>query len=232
MKLYGMEKLSLVDFDAHTAATVFTGGCNFFCPYCHNGGLVVLDRNAPYIEESEVLAYLEKRSKLLDGLVITGGEPTLHSDLPDFCRRVKDKGYEIKLDSNGTNPSMLFRLIDDKLVDYIAMDIKNSPAKYPLTCGERVDERMLERVRESVKLLLNGKVGYEFRTTAVKELHERQDFEAIGEWIAGADRYFLQRFRASDGCLSKDFTEISPLDASEFLKIVAPHVKYASLRNY
>lgn len=230
MKFYGLEKLSLVDYDGYTAATVFTGGCNFYCPYCHNGGLVVVDKSAVCIPEEKILEYLTKRKGLLDGLAITGGEPTLHKELPDFIARVKDIGYSVKLDSNGTNPDMLNTLIEKNLLDYVAMDIKNSPEKYPSTvCRPNLD---LKPINESIALLLQGKIGYEFRTTATNEQHTDSDFLAIGEWIKGAEKYFLQKFRDTGGCLELGYSALSEEKATACLEIVKPFVQFASLRGY
>lgn len=230
MKFYGLEKLSLVDYDGRTAATVFTGGCNFACPYCHNAGLVFLDKNAVCIPENDVLEYLTKRKGLLDGLTITGGEPTLHRDLPDFCARVKAIGYDVKLDTNGTSPAMLAELTEKKLVACVAMDIKNSPSKYPLTAG--MENADVEAVKESAALLMRGGCAYEFRTTVVRELHEESDFFAIGEWLRGAEKYFLQKFRNTGGCLSEGYSEVSEETAQGYRDILSLFIKNVSLRGY
>lgn len=230
MKLFGLEKLSLVDYDGHTAATVFTGGCNFRCPYCHNGSLVELEKNPYLIDEEEIIAYLTKRKGLLDGLTVTGGEPTLHKDLPDFIRKVKDTGYDVKLDSNGTNPEMLKYLARENLVDYIAMDIKNSPAKYAATIGKQNYD--LSAVNESVEFLKKGTVKYEFRTTAIAELIDESDFFAIAEWLDGTDKFFLQKYRDTDGCLTHGFSAIPEETAQKYVDIVGKKVKLAALRGY
>lgn len=230
MKLFGLEKLSLVDYDGHTAATVFTGGCNFRCPYCHNGSLVELEKNPYLIDEEEIIAYLTKRKGLLDGLTVTGGEPTLHKDLPDFIRKVKDIGYDVKLDSNGTNPEMLKYLARENLVDYIAMDIKNSPSKYAATIGKQNYD--LSAVNESVEFLKKGTVKYEFRTTAITELIDESDFYSIAEWLDGADKFFLQKYRDTDGCLTHGFSAIPEETAQKYVDIVGKKVKLAALRGY
>lgn len=230
MKLYGLEKLSLVDYDGHTAATVFTGGCNFCCPYCHNGSLVNLEKDPYTIDEEEVLSYLKTRARLLDGLTVTGGEPTLHADLPDFLHKVKLIGYDIKLDTNGTNPDMLAKLIDAGLIDYVAMDIKNSPDKYAVTVGRnKID---YDKIDASVALLKKGLVPYEFRTTAVAELSEEADFEKIADWLEGADKYFLQKYRDIEGCLAHGFSPLDEETASRYVKIVGKKVSFAALRGY
>ena len=191
MKIHGLQKMTLLDYPGRVACTVFLGGCDYRCPFCHNFELA--DGSArPVMEEEELLAFLEKRRGLLDGVALTGGEPLLHPGLPALIRRIRDMGYAVKLDTNGAHPEGLEALLSRGLVDYVAMDIKNSPRKYALTAGlERLD---IEPVRHSVRLLMGGGADYEFRTTVVDELHEPEDFEAIGEWIAGARRYFLQVF--------------------------------------
>ncbi len=230
MKFFGLEKLSLVDYDDHTSATVFTGGCNFYCPFCHNGGLVDIADTRYLYDEEDILSYLKKRKNLLDGLAITGGEPTLHKSLPDFIKKVKDIGYEVKLDTNGTNPTMLLSLVENNLVDYVAMDIKNSPAKYSLTIGKSTYD--LTSVNESINILLSKGKKYEFRTTVMAELHAEEDFVAIADWIEGADNYVIQAYRDTDQCLSHGFTQIKEETAKKYLDIVAKKVKNAKLRGY
>lgn len=230
MELFGLEKLSLVDYDSHTAATVFTGGCNFRCPFCHNGSLVVTSKNDFRISEEEVLGYLTKRKGLLDGLVVTGGEPTLHKDLADFLRKVKDLGYDVKLDTNGTSPEMLASLVSSRLVDYVAMDIKSSPSSYSVVAG--VSDPHLDKITESVAFLKKGSVPYEFRTTLINEFHSETDFTEIADFIDGADKYFIQKYRDSDGCLQSGFTPVPEETAAKYLSVVAPHVGYAALRGY
>ncbi|MBR4458815.1 MAG: anaerobic ribonucleoside-triphosphate reductase activating protein [Clostridia bacterium] len=195
MKLHGLQKMTLLDFPGRVACTVFLGGCDFRCPFCHNYGLV--DGTAsPVMDDAEFFRFLEGRRGLLDGVAVTGGEPCLHPDLPDFLRRVRAMGFGVKLDTNGAHPAMLGTLIREGLADYVAMDIKNSPDKYAMTCG--LTEIDLAPVRESVRILLRGDTAYEFRTTVVDELHESEDFTAIGRWIAGAARYYLQCFADRD----------------------------------
>jgi len=195
MKIHGLQKMTLLDFPGRVACTVFLGGCDMRCPFCHNAELI--DGTAePVMDENELLAFLEKRKGLLDGVAFTGGEPTLRKDLPDLFRRIKAMGYPIKLDTNGLHPDRLKALLDEGLVDYVAMDIKNSPEKYAVTAG--LDSVDLDKIRQSIDLLKNGSVDYEFRTTVVDELHEAEDFEKIGAWIAGAKAYYLQAFTDRD----------------------------------
>ena len=195
MKIHGLQKMTLLDFPGRVACTVFLGGCDFRCPYCLNFELV--DGSAPAImEEGELFAFLEKRRGLLDGVAITGGEPTLRPDLIELMRRIRDMGYAVKLDTNGGHPERLEKILSEGLADYVSMDIKNSPDKYARTVGlESVD---LEPIRACASLLMAGETDYEFRTTVVDELHDAADFEAIGLWIAGARRYFLQAFADRD----------------------------------
>ena len=195
MKIHGLQKMTLLDFPGRVACTVFLGGCDFRCPFCHNFELA--DGSArPVMDEGELLAFLEKRRGLLDGVAITGGEPCLHPGLPALMGKLKAMGYAVKLDTNGMHPDRLAAILGEGLADYVAMDIKNSPEKYARTAGlEALD---LAPVRRSVALLMNGDVDYEFRTTVVDELHEDADFEAIGAWIAGARRWFMQPFTDRD----------------------------------
>lgn len=186
----GFEKFTLIDYPGKIACMVYTIGCNFRCPYCHNPELVdetVENR----FSEKEILSFLDTRKNILDGLVITGGEPTMHKDLPRFIRAVKKRGFLVKLDSNGTNPKMLEYLIKNKLVDYIAMDIKSPFDKYHKTVARPVD---LSSIKKSVKLLMISSVPYEFRTTLVKALVSPEDLLEIGKQIKGAKNYFLQKF--------------------------------------
>lgn len=205
MQFHGFQKLTLLDFPGKVACLLFTGGCNFRCPFCHNAGLVTHVGNETYSEE-EILSYLEKRKGILDGVCVTGGEPLLQSGLSAFLKKVKTLGYAVKLDTNGSFPDRLKALVSAGLVDYVAMDIKNAPEKYALTAGTKVD---LTAVKESVSFLLSGAVDYEFRTTLVAELHTAADMEAIGTWIKGAKRYYLQTFRDSGDLIG---TGLSALD--------------------
>ena len=204
MKIHGLQKMTLLDFPEHVACTVFLGGCDLRCPYCHNYELAT-GKVPPVMEEEELLAFLAKRKGLLDGVAITGGEPCLHRDLPDFIARIRALGFAVKLDTNGTHPDMLREVLEKGLVDYVAMDVKNSPARYALTAGlteketdENSEPAFVSAVRESIRLLMESGVDYEFRTTVVEELHREEDFEEIGALIKGAKRYFLQCFTDRD----------------------------------
>lgn len=226
MVFHGFQKLTLLDYPERVACTLFTGGCNFRCPFCHNAGLVThIDEGA--FSEEEVLAYLKKRKGVLDGVCVTGGEPLLQPGLPRFLERVKEEGYAVKLDTNGSFPARLKELVYNGLVDYVAMDIKNAPEKYAETAGAAV---RLEDIRESVSLLLSGAVDYEFRTTLVKELHTEEDMKAIGAFIAGAKRYFLQTFRDSGDLIKAGYSALTEQETRRFSDIVLPYVPSVKIR--
>jgi len=227
MKIQGLQKMTLLDYPGRVACTVFLGGCDYRCPFCHNFELVV--GPAPdAVDEEEFFSFLEKRLGLLDGVAITGGEPCLHPDLPDFIARIRDTGFPVKLDTNGCHPAMLARLIESGTVDYIAMDVKNSPAKYARTAGVPVAD--LAPIGESIGLLLHSSIDYEFRTTVVRELHEARDFEQIGEWIAGAPRYFLQPFAPRDTVPDAALSAPDPADLRTFRDIAARYVEHVEIR--
>ena len=194
MNIQGFQKLTLLDFPGRTACTVFTGGCNLRCPFCHNVPLVLAPEEEPFPEE-EIFAYLKKRRGVLDGVAVTGGEPLLQKDIAGFLRRVRAMGFLTKLDTNGFFPDALEALLAEGLADYVAMDVKNSREKYARTCGrQQVD---LAKVDRSLALLKNSGVDYELRTTVVAGFHTPEDIEEICRWIAGAKRYYLQAFKDS-----------------------------------
>lgn len=228
MKIYGIQKTTLVDFPKYVATTLFTGGCNFRCPYCQNGDLVEhFTQITPY-DESEVFAHLEKRKTVLEGVVISGGEPTLHDDLPDFIRKIKDMGYVVKLDTNGSRPDMLKQLVNEKLVDYVAMDIKHSRVKYPtVACCKSFD---MEAIAASVDFLKQNPVDYEFRTTLCVEMHKETDITAIGMWLAGAKAYYLQPYRESDAVLQKGFHPHSSEKLSDFVTVLSAFIEKVEIR--
>ena len=231
MKIYGLEKLSLVDYDGCVAATVFTGACNFRCPFCHNGALVTDFSTLPEYPMDEFFSYITKRKGILDGVCITGGEPTLHKDLPDFIEKIKKIGYKVKLDTNGTNPEMVKSLSENGLVDYFAMDIKSDKAGYGKAIG--IDGFPLKNVEKTVDFFLSGATEYEFRTTLISEYHGKTVIENIGKWIKGAKAYFMQKFKKGDNCLDAgDLSEVPEKTAKEFLSIITPFVQKASLRGY
>ena len=228
MYISGLQKLTLLDFPGRLAATVFLGGCNFRCPFCHNATLVLSPGECEKISEDEFFSFLSSRKGKLSGVCITGGEPTLYGGLKDFIIRIKEEGFAVKLDTNGTDPDLLSELISEGLVDYVAMDIKNSLDKYALTVGTSVD---IEKVKRSVEILLSGKVDYEFRTTVVKEFHKKEDFIAISEWISGAKRYFLQTFEDSGDLIGSGFSAYSREETEGILSLILPSIPNAQIRS-
>lgn len=208
MQIAGLNKTTLLDYPGRVAATIFTEGCNFRCPFCHNADLVLRPSVQNVYSEEEVLSFLKKRKKVLTGICITGGEPTLQEELPDFIRKVRKIGYQVKLDTNGSRPDVLRKLLQEGLLDYVAVDIKNCKEKYALTTG--CVELSLKEIEETVSLLAAAEIPYEFRTTVVRELHTPGDILKIGEWIAGCPRYFLQQYEENEN-------EIKNLQPSEKL---------------
>ena len=228
VRFYGLQKLTLLDYPGNMACTVFTGGCNFRCPFCHNRSLVFLNENDSEIATEDIFDFLKGRNKILDGVCITGGEPLLHPGIRDFIIRVRELGLKVKLDTNGSNSEMLKQLIDEGLVDYVAMDIKNRPEKYAETIG--LENYDLSEVEKSKDLLLEGKVDYEFRTTVVREFHEVEDIEALAKWIKGAKHLYLQNFEDHGTCIQNGLGEVG-LDTLEKMKKAAePYVNYIELR--
>ena len=206
--------MTLLDFPGKVACTVFTGGCNFRCPFCHNALLVTKLPEKPDYSEDEILSFLEKRTGLLDGVAITGGEPLLNPDIADFIRKIRSMGYAVKLDTNGSFPERLKAIVGEGLVDYVAMDIKNRKEKYAETIGlKNLD---LSKIEESVEFLKSGAVDYEFRTTVVEQFHTVEDIRAAAEWISGAKRYFLQNFVDSGELICE---EVSGVDKETMLKM-------------
>lgn len=207
MKFYGLQKLTLLDYPQKTACTVFTGGCNFRCPFCHNALLVTdIDGSKTYSEE-EILGFISKRRGLLDGVCITGGEPLMHIGMAEFIRKIKDMGYKVKVDTNGTFPERLKELLENKLVDYVAMDIKNCKEKYAQTAG--TENINLSDIEKSINILKSSDIDYEFRTTVVSEFHTKEDIRSIAEWIGGAKRYFLQNFEDSGNLIGENISSVS-----------------------
>ena len=221
MQFSGFQKLTLLDYPEKTACTLFTSGCNFRCPFCHNAALVTHIDNTNFFAEEYILDYLKKRTGILDGVCITGGEPLMHPDLPDFIKKVKELGYLVKLDTNGSYPERLEKLIDSGLIDYVAMDIKNSKEKYMITAD--CTKQQLSDVEKSVELLKMGKIDFEFRTTIVKEYHTVDDVKKIAEWIAPAKKYFLQNFIDS-GDIIKNNLSAHNRETLEFMRLSAQDI--------
>lgn len=227
LTIKGVQKLTLLDYPEKCAATVFLSGCNLRCPFCHNASLVVKRDNFS-VSQEEFFAFLKTRKGILDGVAVTGGEPLINGDIYDFIKKIKDDGFLVKLDTNGTFPDKLERLIQDGLIDYVAMDIKNSFSKYSLTVG--VSGFDISPIKKSVALLLSGVVDYEFRTTVAHELFTEGDFVEIAQEIRGAKRYFLQPFADSGDILSGKFTPPAKAELDAYAEIVAPYVLKVSVR--
>ena len=230
MLLKGLQKLTLLDFPGRMAATVFTGGCNLRCPFCHNASLVLGDRvrEGPVIEESEFFAFLEKRKRMLEGVCVSGGEPTLMPDLLPFLSKIKELGYLVKLDTNGTAPDVIKEGVKSGLIDYVAMDIKSSREGYVRAVG--IDGFDTSRIEESVSLLRSGLVEHEFRTTLVRELHSDAEIIGIGEWLRGDDRYFLQTFKDSGDLISDGFSGYDEKETLDLLNMLLPYLPNAKIR--
>lgn len=227
MNIQFYQKLTLLDYPSKTACTVFTHGCNLRCPFCHNASLVVRPPEE-CVDEAEFFAFLEKRKRVLDGICITGGEPLLQPDIADFIKKVRDIGYLVKLDTNGFFPDRLKSLIDTGLVDYVAMDIKNSKEKYALTCG--LENADLEKVCRSVEILKTSGIDFEFRTTAVSGFHEPADFESIGRWLCGDYKYYIQCFKDSGDTIEKSLDALPESVLNDCLSQVLPFLPKAQLR--
>ena len=228
MNIHGFTKTTLLDYPGHMAATVFTGSCNLRCPYCHNFDLVLNPEVFPREDEDEIIAFLKKRHGILKGVCITGGEPTMQSDLSDFIRRLKDIGYLVKLDTNGFNPKVLGALIDAELIDYAAIDIKAGRDNYASATGlPRINVAPLE---ESVKILSQNRIDYEFRTTTVKGIHTDADFEDIADWLPKDCRYFIQSYKETAGIGNKQCESFDKESLEHFLDIVKKKIPRSSLR--
>jgi pyruvate formate lyase activating enzyme len=228
MKICGFNKTTLLDYPGKVAATVFLGGCNFRCPFCHNGSLVLHPQSEPEICEEEILSVLKKRQGILEGVCVTGGEPTLSATLPEFLHKIKALGYPVKLDTNGSHPEIVKMLARENLIDMVAMDIKTSPARYPVVCG--LSSPDMEAIYESADFLINGTLPYEFRTTVVKELHQASDFEEIGKWLAGAKYYYLQAYKDSEDVLQPGFHSYSFEELECFREIVSRTISHTAIR--
>lgn len=234
MQIHGLNKTTLLDYPEHVAATVFAGGCNFCCPFCHNKDLVLDSGSFPTLSPKEILEFLQKRKNVLSGVCITGGEPTLQADLPDFIRQIKELGYLVKLDTNGYRPEVLKRLLKEKLLDYVAMDIKNAREKYDITVGMKnkaVSAAFdISRIEESVEILRTGSTPFEFRTTVVKELHTAADFEAMGVWLQGTDILFLQAYRDNENVIQRGFSAYGREEMETFVQILKKYIRRVEIR--
>lgn len=244
MQLHGLNKLTLLDYPGHLACTAFTGTCNFRCPYCHNAPLVLTPGDCPVITEKEFFDFLASRKGKLDGVCITGGEPTLQTDLPEFIEKIKALGFLVKLDTNGYRPEILKILLDAQLLDMVAMDIKNSRDFYAATVGVHEAYFELERVEKSIALLLLSGIPHEFRTTVTKELHNAEQMQGIGLWLSGlagkifhtnilSSPYYLQNFKDSGQLVCNDSSKFHPVEEetlNTFLSVLQPYLPNTRLR--
>lgn len=210
MKISGFDKLTLLNYPDKVACTIFTSGCNLRCPFCHNSGLVTNNYNE--ISFDSIYEYLKKRVGILDGVCITGGEPLTHADIKDYIKKIKDLGYLVKIDTNGCNPKLLKELIDLKLVDYIAMDIKNIYSKYDITSGVKVN---IDNIKKSISIIENSGIDYEFRTTIVKEFHSTQDIKEILSYISSNSNYYIQNFKNSNDVFNRNLSSFSEKELVE-----------------
>lgn len=240
MVIGGLQKLTLLDYPEHLAAIIFTQGCNFRCHFCYNPKLVVPQLVAPnkdaqspghsLINENGLFGFLRERQKKLDAVVITGGEPTLHPDLPEFIKKIKELGYLVKLDTNGTNPEMLKNLLNAQLIDYLAMDLKAPLNKYNLVTGVKAP---LNNIEKSIKIIISSGLPYEFRTTVLPEFHQIEDIEKMGEMIKGAAKWYLQKFQSSIDLVDEKFKDkksYQDKEMDDLRKIALEYVKYCEIR--
>ena len=229
MEFAGLDKLSLVDFDRHIACVLFTRGCNFACPFCHNGPLVIPGVDNQFIPFEEILSFLKKRQGVLDAVVISGGEPTLMPDLKAKIEAIKDLGYLVKLDSNGTRPEVIKDLVESHLIDYIAMDVKSSLETYPLITNARVNT---DKIVESINYIKSCGVDYEFRTTLIDEFHDEEDIRQMAELVGNAKRFRLQKYIDREGCIAHGFHEVPLEVAKKYMEILKSHIDDVALRSY
>ena len=228
MKICGLNKTTLLDYPGKVAATIFIGGCNFRCPFCQNSSLILAPEKEPELMQEEIFSFLKKRKGILEGVCVTGGEPTLHKELFDFLRKIKELGYPVKLDTNGSRPEEVKELAAQGLIDKVAMDIKAGPDNYPVLCGlSRLD---LGPVRETAAFLMGGTLDYEFRTTVVKELHSEKDFIQIREWLKGATAYYLQAYRDSDEVLKPGYSSFSLEELQHFREVLLQAIPLVEIR--
>ena len=238
MKIHGLNKLTLLDYPGHMACLIFTGACNYRCPFCHNASLVLNPNSQPAISEEEIFAFLQSRKGILEGVCISGGEPTLQADLPEFIRKIRTMGFHVKLDTNGSRPGILKALLEEGLLDYVSMDIKNALKKYLSTIGipESVsgfNNLITDSVCQSAELLMQSSIPYEFRTTVVKELHNEEDLLSIGKWLNGANAYYLQSFRDSEtlvGASLGQFHAYEPEQMRAFRDLLKPYFETVEVR--
>lgn len=230
MKICGLQKLSLVDYEGTLAATVFTGGCNFRCPFCHNAPLVLRPEQEKEIPEDELLDFLRSRKGKLSGVVVSGGEPLINDDVDGLIEKIRALGYKVKLDTNGSFPDRLKRILDKKLVDYVAMDIKNSREGYARTVGIKGYD--VSTVEQSAEMLMSGNTPYEFRMTLVRELHTEDDIISIGKWLKGAKILYLQHFVDSGDLVGTGFSGVSKSDTEKYAEILRKYIGKVEIRGF
>ena len=228
MRICGLNKTTLLDYPGKVAATVFLGGCNFRCPFCQNGSLVLAPQEEPEIQLEKLWTFLEKRRGILDGVCVTGGEPTLSPQLPELLEKIKELGYLVQLDTNGSNPEVVDELLKKRLVDYIAMDVKTSKEEYKKVAG--TESVNIEKICQSVEMIMDRAPDYEFRTTVVKELHGKEDFESMGEWLSGAKVCYLQAYRDSEGVIRPGFSSYTKENLEEFADILRRTIPLVQIR--
>ena len=228
MKIYGYQKTTLLDYPGHVAATIFTPGCNFRCPFCHNSELILSSDSSAFISTEEILSFLYKRKNLLSGLCITGGEPTLQPGLSAFIKEVRALGYKIKLDTNGYQPQVLTALLQDKLLDYIAMDIKAGFTNYSSACG--IADIDIQKIKDSISILETSGITYEFRTTVVKELHSKKDFYEIRHLLSPTSPYYLQSFCNTPNILSPGLSACDKTTLTAYQSILCEKLLHVTLR--
>lgn len=229
MKILGIENVSFVDYEGKMCATIFTAGCNYRCPFCHNAGIVLEEYKS--IDEDKILDYLKTRVGLLDAVTISGGEPTLQKELSQFIKKVREFGYKIKLDTNGTNPQILQKLIEEKLIDYCAVDIKTNLSNYADIT--KVENPLSENVKKSISILKSSGIDYELRTTLIAEFHNENVISKMSEELSGHKKLFLQKFKNSDGCInSSGLSEVKKPEAEKFKNILSKTITEVYLRGY
>ena len=228
MKICGLYKTTLLDYPGKVAATLFLDGCNFRCPFCQNSALVLHPAREPEISRDTLLAFLAKRRRILEGICISGGEPTLHRELPELLETIRSYGYAIKLDTNGSRPHVIRSLHQSGLIDMVAMDIKSSPENYGKLSGLRYPD--LPAIEASADYLMHSGIRYEFRTTVVQELHRPEDFRSIGKWLSGAEAYFLQAYQDSPSVISPGFSSYSYEELSGFASILSETISRVEIR--
>ncbi len=228
LNIHGFQTLTLLDYPGYVAATIFLGGCNFLCPFCQNSDLVISEKKEPLLSEEEVFTVLKKRKGLLDGVCVSGGEPTLSKDLPCLLSEIKALGLKTKLDTNGSHPEIIRSLHKEGLLDYVAMDIKSSPEHYAKVSG--CPSLSVSAIRESVSYLMNSGLSYEFRTTVVRELHCKEDFVSIGKWISGCNAYYLQAYQDSPSVLQPGFSSYTRKELEEFRQLLQESIPQVGIR--